>query len=177
MSTSISTPNEQQIAFISGPIEPDEDYFLSHYASLIDLAITKGHLFIMGPALGMDTMARNYLIKQGILPSRITVYFAEFQERLMAKEIESIRALGINIKVEGLTMSDCNAAMTQDSHYDVLRYMSIEEQMAFYGSRYYVRVSGTEKNERRRQGLPLHVHPAFGDSQALDRAEKKQKTR
>lgn len=48
--------------------------------------------------------------------------------------------------------------MTRDSDYDILRYMSVEEQRTFYGERYYPRVSATEKNERRRMGLPLHVN-------------------
>jgi hypothetical protein len=169
-------PNEGQIAFISGPIEPTEDYFLDHYAPLIDLAIAKGHSFIMGPAPGMDTMARHYLIEKGVLPTRITVYLAEFQGRLMVEEKESIQALGINVKVEGLTTTVRDAAMTRDSHYDILRYMSIQEQMAFYGSRYYPRVSATEKNERRRKGLPLDSHPAFGENQASEKQEKMQKT-
>lgn len=167
--------DDPQIAFISGPIEPTEDYFLEHYAALINHAITQGHSFIMGPAPGMDTMARHYLIKEGVPPPRITVYFAEFQEKLMSEEIESIQAHGINVKVEGLTVSSRDAAMTRDSHYDILRYMSIQEQMEFYGSRYYPRVSGTEKNERRRKGLPLHTHPAFEENQRLDEPKEAEK--
>ncbi|KAF8961450.1 hypothetical protein BDZ97DRAFT_1829379 [Flammula alnicola] len=151
-------PEQSKTAFISGPIEPSEDYFFQHYEPQIKSAISAGHSFVMGPASGMDTMALQYLIEQGVHPSRITVYFAEFQERDLADLIERFKGLGGNIWVEGVTTSDRDAAMTRDSDYDILRYMPIEEQKLFYGARYYPRVTATEKNERRRKGLPLHVN-------------------
>lgn len=148
-------------AFISGPLEPGVEYFLEHYEPLIRDAISAGDSFVMGPAPGMDTMALQYLLEEKIHPSRITVYLAEFQETSMRDLKEWFEGLGGNVKVEGVTTSNRDAAMTRDSDYDILRYMSVEEQKKFYGARYFPHVSATEKNERRRVGLPLHVNQAY----------------
>ncbi|KAF8157803.1 hypothetical protein B0H34DRAFT_429098 [Crassisporium funariophilum] len=148
-------------AFISGPIAPGPDYFILHYQSEIDTAISAGHSFIMGPAPGMDSEALKYLVDQGLDISRITIYLAEFERYTLASRIQWFLDLGGKVKVEGVTTGDRDAAMTRDSNYDILRYMSIEEQQEFFGDMYYPRVSATEKNERRRLGLPLHVNHAL----------------
>ncbi|KJA23956.1 hypothetical protein HYPSUDRAFT_201071 [Hypholoma sublateritium FD-334 SS-4] len=149
-------------AFISGPLEPGQDYFRTHYEARIREAIAAGDAFVMGPAEGMDTMARNFLLDEAaVAPERVTVYFSE-QQVLWDPELAALKArverLGGHVVVEGMSTGVRDAAMTRDSDYDILRYMSVEEQKAFYGKRYFPRVSNTEKNERRRLGLPLHVN-------------------
>lgn len=148
-------------AFISGPIEPGVDYFHEHYEPSIGDAISAGDSFTMGPAPGMDTMALQFLLEEKVHPSRITIYLTEFQEISLRDLKKWFEGLGGNVKVEGVTTSNRDAAMTRDSDYDILRYMSVEEQKKFYGARYFPRVSATEKNERRRLGLPLHVNHAY----------------
>ncbi|KAF9477651.1 hypothetical protein BDN70DRAFT_880911 [Pholiota conissans] len=149
-------------AFISGPIEPPEEYFLKHYVPFIRTAIAAGDDFVVGPAPGMDTMALQYLLKEDVHPSRITLYLAEFQATSHMREKKTwFEGLGGTVMVEGLSTGERDAAMTRDSDYDILRYMSIDEQKVFYGDRYYPRVSATEKNERRRLGLLLHVNYAL----------------
>lgn len=153
-------------AFISGPMEPDQDYFRTHYEARIREAIAAGDAFVMGPAAGMDTMALNFLLDEArVAPARITVYLAEPQVRY--REHAALKArverAGGHVVLEGLTTGDRDAAMTRDSDYDILRYMSVEEQKEFYGERYFPRVSNTEKNERRRLGLPLHTNHALVD--------------
>lgn len=151
-----------KIAFISGPIEPGWDYFTTHYAPRIREAVAAGHSFVIGPAPGMDTLAFQFLMREGVDPSRVTVYFAEFQEWVMASLKEHRENLGAKTVVEGLTTADRDGVMTRDSDYDILRYMDTEEQKAFYGARYYPRVSNTENNERRRLGarLPVNTTPS-----------------
>ncbi|KDR76966.1 hypothetical protein GALMADRAFT_95626 [Galerina marginata CBS 339.88] len=151
-------PNTRLTAFISGPIEYPYGYFEEHYRPLLTEAIEKGHSFVMGPASGTDSTALRYLIDQGVDLSKITVYMSQLDERVLGKAMQWFTDLGGDIQLEGVTTGDRDAAMTRDSDYDILRYMSIQEQQEFYGERYYPRVSATEKNERRRKGLPLHVN-------------------
>ncbi len=153
-------------AFISGPMEPGQDYFRTHYEARIREAIAAGDAFVMGPAPGMDNIALEFLLNEAAIPpARITLYLAEPQERY--RELAALKArverAGGHVVVEGITTGERDAAMTRDSDYDILRYMSVEEQKAFYGERYFPRVSNTEKNERRRLGLPLHVNHALVD--------------
>jgi hypothetical protein len=126
------------------------------------MAIATGDSFVMGPAPGIDTLALQFLTSKGVPASKITVYLAEFEDRMLLRsELKWFEDLGGRIKVEGETTGQRDAAMTRDSDYDVLKYMTIEEQKTFYGEDYYPRVSNTEKNERRRMGLPLHTNHAF----------------
>lgn len=147
-----------QTAFISGHVALPTDYFTTHYEPSISVASLAGHRFIMGPAPGIDSISLKYLIDQGVHPSRITVYLAEFESHTLASRIQWFVDLGGNVKVEGITCRERDEAMTRDSDYDILRYMSIKEQREFYGDMFYSRVSATEKNDRRRKGLPLHVN-------------------
>lgn len=40
--------------------------------------------------------------------------------------------------------------MTEQSHYDICRWRTVEEQRVLYGDKFRVRISGTEKNHLRR---------------------------
>ncbi|KAF8907699.1 hypothetical protein CPB84DRAFT_1768576 [Gymnopilus junonius] len=61
--------------------------------------------------------------------------------------------------------------MTRASHYDILRYRTEEELRARYGARYRQRISGTQKNEMRRQqgvGLPWHGTERLGERKDVE---------
>lgn len=147
-----------KIAFISGHIELPLNYFETYYEPQIQTAIASNDSFVMGPIPGVDTLALKYLVANGVEASRITVYLADFEQPLIKDQLQWFRDLGGKFHVEGVRTSDRDAAMTRDSDYDILRYMPVDEQKAFYRDRYFPRVSATEKNERRRLGLPLHVN-------------------
>lgn len=130
-------------------------------------AMDAGDSFVMGPAPGIDSIALRFLIAKGVSPPRITVYLTEYEDQVLRSDLKWFEDLGGLIEVEGIVTGDRDAAMTRDSDYDVLRYMSIEEQQAEYGEMYYPRLSATEKNERRRKGLPLHGNNALDQTSAV----------
>ena len=146
-------------------MELGQDYFRTHCEARIREAIAADDAFVMGLAEGMDNMALDFLLDEaGVSPERITLYLAEPQE--WYRELVALKArverVGGHVVVEGMTIGEHDAAMTRDSDYDILWYLSVEEQKAFYGERYVLRVSNTEKNRRRRHGL-LHVNHALVD--------------
>lgn len=53
--------------------------------------------------------------------------------------------------VVGRNHEERDEACTRASHYDILRYRPEEEARQLFGERYWPRISGTEKNERRRK--------------------------
>ncbi|KAF2450089.1 hypothetical protein P171DRAFT_428172 [Karstenula rhodostoma CBS 690.94] len=61
-------------AFISGPLDPSAEYFATHYKPKIITAIAAGHNFIIGPVRGVDALALQYLLDQGVAPERVSVY-------------------------------------------------------------------------------------------------------
>ncbi|CAA7263287.1 unnamed protein product [Cyclocybe aegerita] len=148
-------------AFVSGPITFPDNYFTTHYEPRISAAIEAGHAFVMGPAMGIDAVSLRYLVTNGVDPENITVYLSEYESKALQERVQWFIDLGGKIHIEGVTSADRDAAMTRDSDYDILRYMPIEEQKEFYGVDYFPRVSATERNERRRQGLPLWENPGF----------------
>jgi hypothetical protein len=152
--TDTSQTTTPRIAFVSGPIDADNNYFTTHYASHIDSAIAAGHSFVMGPVAGIDTLTLHYLVAKTIDKSRITVYMAHF-EYLVATWRSQYLDLGVNVRdvVDAGTTRERDAAMTRDSDYDILRYRTEEEAKALYGSQWWPRVSNTEMNERRRRGV------------------------
>jgi len=56
------------------------------------------------------------------------------------------------VLVVGRNHEERDEACTRASHYDILRYRPEEEARQLFGERYWPRISGTEKNERRRKG-------------------------
>ncbi|KAJ3517080.1 hypothetical protein NLJ89_g738 [Agrocybe chaxingu] len=148
-------------AFVSGPITFPDDYFTTHYEPRISAAIEARHSFVMGPAMGIDAVSLRYLVTHGVAPENITVYLSENESKALKERVQWFIDFGGQIHVEGVTSADRDAAMTRDSDYDILRYMSIEEQKEFYGVDYFPRLSATERNERRRQGLPLWKNPGL----------------
>lgn len=171
MSETPSVQDAPKVAFISGPIQPPAGYFEKHYAPKLNKAISSGHSFVIGPAPGMDTESLRYLIAAGVHPDRITVYMAHFEEeKILGKGIQWFINLGGDLHIEGVTTEARDAAMTRDSDYDILRYMTVEEQKNLYGRYYYPRISQTEKNEKRRGILKQNetqFNPTSTDNQSV----------
>ena len=152
-----STSNRPSIAFISGPMDPDGAYFATHYRAAVDRAIQNKHHFVIGSVEGIDTLALTYLLQQGLEPSRITIYLANF-EAAIPTLFSRLAALGVRTRVvgesgEAVSTGDRDAAMTRESDYDILRYRTEEEAKELYAERWWPRVSNTEMNERRRRGV------------------------
>lgn len=142
-------------AFISGPLDATDEYFNRHYKDRIDAALHAGHHFVIGPVAGVDTLALEYLLAQKVDPTRITVYMAHF-EHAMPDLRSHFEALGVGTASVGdmhASTRDRDAQMTADSDYDILRYRTEEEAKSLYGSGWWPRVSNTEMNERRRNGI------------------------
>lgn len=141
-------------AFISGPLDSTEEYFSLHYKPKIDDAISQGHNFIIGPVRGIDALALHYLLSQNIAPSRITIYMAAFEYTNAAwRRAFTNHDVHVHCVEDAVTTAERDAAMTRDSDYDILRYRTEEEAKELYGSSWWPRVSNTEMNERRRNGI------------------------
>ena len=158
------------VAFISGPLEVEPGHFETHYAPRIQQAIKEGHHFILGPSRGTDTLAFEFLRNSGVSANRIRVYLNSSEGTLIRgafKQLEEEGGSVVTVK-GGHTQRD--EAMTRASHYDILRYRTKEECLAFYGAGYNTkRVSGTEKNElRRKAGLGLVMPPTEGESEVRE---------
>ena len=171
-SASPSTPDAVTVrrAFISGHIDLTDELFQMHYAPAIDVALAEGHQFIIGDALGVDSMALAYILARGgpeVVP-RITVFPSR------PHNIEKLRLRGIKVSVpdhqqaqelkqprqahKGRDASRLHhlardAQMTAASDYDILYVRTDEEAKALYGAKWRPRVSGTELNRRRRLEL------------------------
>lgn len=71
--TANNTSSKTPTAFISGPLDPTDEYFETYYKPKIDNAITQGHNFIIGPVRGIDALALQYLLDNGVAPDRVTI--------------------------------------------------------------------------------------------------------
>ncbi|KAL2833863.1 hypothetical protein BDW59DRAFT_179504 [Aspergillus cavernicola] len=143
-----------QVAFISGPIDtgPNAEFFHTHYTPRINAAIAADHTFVIGPILsGVDADALYYLLDYPIAPSRTTIFMTIGEDRAWGTEF---RRRGVNVFVlEDLTATTGNrdAAMTEASTYDILRWRTEDEARALYGAGYRPgHVSNTERNWKRR---------------------------
>ncbi|PYH90738.1 hypothetical protein BO71DRAFT_422059 [Aspergillus ellipticus CBS 707.79] len=136
------------IAFISGPLNtgPNETYFHTHYAPIIERAISRGDDFVIGPLpYGVDSDAL-------VSPSRITIFVTPAEDGIWRSRFH---AAGVNIRVVGgQTTGERDAAMTAASTYDILRVRTIKEERAFYGGSWREGyVTNTERNWKRRRGI------------------------
>jgi hypothetical protein len=150
MRTQNGAASREKIAFISGPIEADNTYFESHYLPALTAAISRSHSFVLGPSKGIDTLAFRYLLSSGVSPSKVTIYLA-IHQHAWQQRYTSFEAQGGKILVVGRNHEERDEACTRASHYDILRYRGTEEARRLFGQRYRPRISGTEKNERRRK--------------------------
>ncbi|KAF2655435.1 hypothetical protein K491DRAFT_778736 [Lophiostoma macrostomum CBS 122681] len=120
-----STPDpldKSAVAFISGPLDATDAYFESHYRRRIDAAIASGHSFVVGPVMGIDTLALEYVLSRIVDPQRVTVYMAffEYANPQLKRHFEN---MGVQTKCVGdvtATTRDRDAKMTEDSGYDIL---------------------------------------------------------
>ncbi|KAF2110853.1 hypothetical protein BDV96DRAFT_650466 [Lophiotrema nucula] len=156
MAAEIST----SIAFISGPIDASDEYFQEHYVPCIETAIQAGNTFVIGPVMGVDAMALQYLLDHNVPPGNITVYMAHFEYQNSSHRAH-FEQTGVNVKEVGdlgTTTRDRDAEMTAASTYDILRYRTEEEAKKLYGAGWWPRVSNTEMNERRRKGIKSQAY-------------------
>lgn len=139
-------------AFISGPLDPSPEYFSTHYIPELNLAISAGDNFVIGPVAGVDNLSLNHLLSQRVDPTRICIYMASFEYAIpqLRREFEAKGVMVLN--TGGVTTRERDAAMTRNSEYDILRYRSEAEAREVYGRSWRPRVSNTEMNERRRRG-------------------------
>ncbi|KAJ3005330.1 UNVERIFIED_CONTAM: hypothetical protein HDU68_004653, partial [Siphonaria sp. JEL0065] len=146
------------IAFISGSLDADSAYFQEHYQPAIDAALQQNHKFLVGDSRGIDTLALNYLLQKQAAPRVMVMLLPSNASKLQAK----LANAGVSTVVIGgsgssnkLSMNDLHTLRdsygTKNSHYDILRYRSQEECKALYGDKYRPRISGTEKNAKRRE--------------------------
>lgn len=149
-------PSDRQVAFISGPLNTGRDagYFHAHYAPRIDAAITRGDHFVIGPIpSGVDADALAYLLEYPVLSDRITVFVTVAEDQMWGKKF---RELKVNVHVQGQTTAERDAAMTQASSYDILRWRKRAEAKELYGAMWREGyVTNTERNWRRRRGIGL----------------------
>ncbi|KAL2864001.1 uncharacterized protein BJX67DRAFT_362214 [Aspergillus lucknowensis] len=158
MSQASTEPGDKpKVAFISGPIDtgPDAMFFKTHYIPLIDTAIAAGHNFVIGPILsGADADALDYLLSHPISPTRITIFMTIAEDQAWGSEF---RRRGVNTIVlddPAATSRNRDAAMTNASDYDILRWRTEEEAREFYGPMYRSgHMTNTERNWRRRRGI------------------------
>ncbi|KAL4792655.1 hypothetical protein BDV19DRAFT_249049 [Aspergillus venezuelensis] len=150
-------PDRPQVAFISGPVDtgPDSIYFKTHYITPVQTAIEKGHNFVIGPIpSGVDADALDYLLSYPIDPRRITIFMTIGEDTAFGTWF---RSKGVNTHVlPNITATSGmrDAAMTEASDYDILRFRTEEEGRKFFGNMFREGVvTNTERNWRRRMGL------------------------
>ncbi len=146
-------PRKPRTAFISGPLEPSSTYFQTHYAPCVLSAISAGDSFVLGPSRGIDSVALDFLLSQNVPRSCIHVYMFESEARNKNGRVDALRKMGIKVCVRGKSHTQRDVAMTKESDYDILKYLTGKECTELYGDKYRERVSGTELNERRRAAM------------------------
>lgn len=146
-------PRKPRTALVSGPLEPSSTCFTTHYAPRILSANSAGDCFVFGPSCGIGSFALDFLLSQNVTRSRIHFYMFESEARNKKGRIEALKKVGIHVCVRGKIHTQRDVAMTKESDYDILKYLTREERMKLYGDRYRERVSGTELNEQRRAAM------------------------
>lgn len=122
-----------------------------HYAARLHAAIAAGHLFVLGPAAGVDSQALSFLHAY-TQPEGITVYVTEYENRVYrVKRLAWHEKAGGKIRVAGRTTGERDAVATKESDYDILKYFTEEEARACYGEAWFPKITATEINERRRR--------------------------
>ncbi|KAF2815381.1 uncharacterized protein BDZ99DRAFT_459267 [Mytilinidion resinicola] len=153
------------VAFVSGHIDITPVQFRAQYASAIDTAIARGDIFVLSNAGGVDTMGLAYLRDHGVSPDRITIYMhtPRSNRKLHATQIrinamrlgkdveEKYEKEGYGIRAVQGYHNERDAAMTEESDYDILWVRDEADTAKLYGAKYRPgRVSGTQKNKNRR---------------------------
>ncbi|KAM3421480.1 hypothetical protein BST61_g1873 [Cercospora zeina] len=82
-----------RVAFVSGHIDLPEAQFLEHYRKALDSAIDAKDQFIVSNAEGADSLALQYLLRNGVDPTQITVYIHTPPERRQKSSNANMRAI------------------------------------------------------------------------------------
>ncbi len=120
--------------------------FSRYYEEKIGQAIVLDGNFVIGDAKGTDLLAQLYLRRNDISNERVTIY------HMFTDPLNKNPAL-YPTKGGFKNHNSKDTAMTKASHYDIAYVRSIEEQKKLYGEKYKYRMSGTERNIRRRKNL------------------------
>lgn len=152
------------LAFISGPFDADAAYFKAHYEPPIKAAIAKGHYFVIGSSPGIDTYALEYLRKSGVPPRCIRLYINISDETKLKPLFRSFEEAGGYVAAIKGGLAERDEAMTQGSHYDILRCRTEEDYHVRHGENPPQRDNRTPENVlRRKSGVGL-VFPSSGAS-------------
>lgn len=160
-----SPPSQwKRTAFISGHLDLSDEEFSLHYRPLIEKAVQAGDMFVVGDARGADLMAQKLLMDlMGPQESnaRVCVY------HLHATPLNYVPGLRIhqsNFKSHNAK----DSAMTFNSDYDILWVRPPEESRKLFGIKFDPkRVSGTERNRRRREKLKRQIKPTNTENSVL----------
>lgn len=141
------------VAFISGHLDLSLEQFHMHYVPKLKMAIEKGHQFVMGNAMGADTMALEYLLQNCPSKDRITVYvYAKRPEVQQGISFRLSKMVGVHVVSGFKTYLDRDATCTKASTNDIAWVRPKEETAKLLGKKYDPnRLSGTEQNLLRRK--------------------------
>ncbi len=135
---------QKQTAFISGHLDLDKSQFELYYTPKIRAAMARNvSNFVVGDAVGADSMAQQFLAKE---KQNVTIYHM----------FETPRCNYGHFMTKGGFKSETrrDAAMTQNSDFDIAWIRSVAESKKIYGAKYNPkRISGTQKNIVRRASL------------------------
>jgi len=81
------------------------------------------------------------------------MYMFESEAHNKKGRVEALKKMEIEVCVRGKSHTQRDVAMTKESDYDILKYLTREECIQLYGDKYRERVSGTELNEQRRAAM------------------------
>jgi hypothetical protein len=135
---------EQEVAFVSGPLDISIEEYDSRYYLRVVEAIKKKHHFVIGDGRGCDAFTQQIL--SNFKYPHVTIFHMFKKPRHLAEKKWKVMG-GYRTDIER------DEAMTKNSTYDIAVPRTIEEQKKIYGSRYRPRKSGTQKNLERRTNL------------------------
>lgn len=129
--------------FISGHLDLTEKEFIENYQNKIQNAILNNNTFVVGDAMGADSLAQKYLRDNIQDKNKVTVYHMFDEPRNNFGDFP--------VKTGFKNDDERDAQMTRDSDADILWLRSVEEQKRRLGRRYNPdHVNGTMKNILRR---------------------------
>ena len=131
------------VYFISGHTDLSEEDFICHYEEEIQKAIDNNGNFVIGDAKGSDLWAQLYIRSHDLSDERVTIYHM-FSDPYNGNPAAYPTEGGFK------SHNTKDSAMTKASGHDIAYVRSIEEQQIFYGQKYKYRMSGTERNIKRR---------------------------
>jgi hypothetical protein len=141
-------------AFISGHINILDTEFNKYYSNELDNTINQNQNFVIGNSDGADYMALHYLLKKGINPKNITIYYYVKYPNNNTRSEEYYQNLGVNVITGFTSYTQRDKSMTLASDYDIAWIRSLEESKMLYGDDFnFDKKSGTQLNLERRVQL------------------------